>query len=265
LQSGSNQQGMKRIACSFALLLVAQASAAPSMPAPPPAAVAPAPPPVVAPAANPLSIPAGQAGPNEAVWDLKSELKRLMVGNQAGIVKVLGPNRQGEAYVRSIDDQSFARLNQEHCGSIFQALGLPQARIRPTAQSIMINYATLPHKEAVAFLGAAACSSCLDDSLKDKTESFLVQVMEQDKDVHARRQALLALAVQPHVSPATAERVLKKYEGCENLWETFPMQQFFHFHAPALRKLPNFDQIRQRVASVNSLYTPCILEHLDKS
>lgn len=247
---------MKLTVCSLALVLAVQAQAAPSMSAAPPA---PSKPPVVAPAAVPAPAPA----PTGEFANLKADLKRLMVGNQAGIVKVLGPNREGVAYSRSIDDQQFARLDDDHCHCIFNALGLEKHRLQPTVQHILINYATLPRKECVAFLSAAACSPSLDPGMRDKTEQFLLKVMESDTDVHARRQAILALAVQRQVSPLVAEKVLGIYEKSENLWETFPVQQFFQYHAPQLRRMANFTEMRARVAAVNSLYTPAILLFLD--
>jgi len=252
---------MRLTVSSIAMLLaISSASlAAPVAPAAPKATAA-----TVAPAA-----PSAKPAPAEVVPEagpfasLKTELKRLMIGNQAGIVKVLGPNRQGVAYARGIDDQSFARINHEACGNIFSALGLQAQDVTPLVEHIMLHYATLPHKESVAILSVAACSPTIDPAIREKTEKFLVEVMDTDKDVHARRQAILALAVQPKVSPETAERVVALFERSENLWETFPVQQFCQYHAAQLRHLQSFPQLRQRVAAVNSLYTPAILNFLD--
>ena len=41
------------------------------------------------------------------------------------------------------------------------------------------------------------------------------------------------------------------------------MQQYFQYHAAALRSLPNLASIRARVAAVKSLYTANILGYLD--
>ncbi len=195
----------------------------------------------------------------------KTELKRLMIGNQAGIVKVLGPNREGVSYTRGIDDKNIARFSDDACGSIFCALGISHDKLNKVAREIMINYSTLPRKEAVAFLGAIAASPHLDTDTDLKAEQFMVQVMETDKDVHARRQATLALAVKHNVSSATTDRVLAHFEHSENLWETFPVQQYFEYHAGQVKRLTNFSQLRERIAAVKSLYTPAILEALDGS
>ncbi|MBS2040916.1 hypothetical protein JST97_38370, partial [bacterium] len=193
----------------------------------------------------------------------KTELRRLMVGNQAGIVKVLGPNREGVSYVRGIDDKNIARYCDDACGSIFCALGVSHDKLNKVAEELMINYSTLPRKEAVAFLSAIAASSHLTAEMDAKTEEFLVKVMETDKDVHARRQAVLALAVKQNVCSNTTDRVLGLFEHSENLWETFPVQQYFEYHALQVKRLTNFTQLRERIAAVKSLYTPAILQALD--
>ncbi|MFN8610578.1 MAG: hypothetical protein U0931_23765 [Vulcanimicrobiota bacterium] len=251
-----------------------------SAPVAKPAAAAPAPAKVTesAPAAKPAAATGAPAKASaavspaqaEALSDLvfpqaKTELKRLMIGNQAGIVKVLGPNREGVSYVRGIDDKNIARYCDDSCGSIFCALGISHDKLNKVAQEIMINYSTLPRKEAVAFLGAVAASTHLTPDMDAKAEEFLVKVMEADKDVHARRQAVLALAVKHNVCSATTERVLGLFERSENLWETFPVQQYFEYHAAQVKRLANFSQVRERIAAVKSLYTPAILQALDDS
>ena len=63
--------------------------------------------------------------------------------------------------------------------------------------------------------------------------------------------------------PQFLEAVLHLYETSENLWETFPVQQYFQYHAEELRNLPYFNTVRARIAAVNSLYTENILRYLD--
>lgn len=190
-------------------------------------------------------------------------LRRLMVGNQAGIVKVLGPNRQGVLYVRGIDDRSIARLDAAALAAIFQALDLTPATLSTTVVGVLSDYNRLPKKEAIAFLAAAGNSPDLDPQTRNLLEPFLIRVMNSDKDVAARRQAILALAVLPNVSPQATESVLQTYEHSENLWETFPVQQYFEYHADLVRSLSNYAEVRQRLSSVNSLYTAAVLGYLD--
>ncbi len=245
-----------------------------SAPAPAKVTEAPTAKPVTAPsAASKIETPAAKAAAKPAQPPVltdnlvfpqaKTELKRLMIGNQAGIVKVLGPNREGVSYSRGIDDKNIARFSDDACGSIFCALGISHDKLSKVAREIMINYSTLPRKEAVAFLGAVVASAHLDADTDIKAETFLVQVMETDKDVHARRQAVLALAVKHTVEPSTTDRVLALFEHSENLWETFPVQQYFEYHASQVKRLGHFSQVRERIAAVKSLYTPAILQALD--
>lgn len=190
-------------------------------------------------------------------------LKRLQIGQQVGILKVLAADRLGVAYTRGIDDFHLARLDEAGRAAILEAIGVPPGRVAPVMHDIISNYAGMPKKEAVAFLGVAVSGYGPDVSTLDRAEKFLVRVMETDSDVAARRQAILALALKTRVSAATAERVVALYESSDNLWETFPVQQFFEYHATELRALRNYAELRQRIAAVNSLYTPAILQSLD--
>ena len=243
---------------------VTEAPAKPAAATPAPAKVteAPAKPAAATPAPASKAVTSAE---NLVFPQAKTELKRLMIGNQAGIVKVLGPNREGVSYSRGIDDKNIARFSDDACGSIFCALGISHDKLNKVAREIMINYSTLPRKEAVAFLGAIAASAHLDGDTDAKAEQFLVQVMEADKDVHARRQAVLALAVKHNVCSDTTEHVLGLFERSENLWETFPVQQYFEYHAGQVKRLAQFTRLRERIAAVKSLYTPAILEALDGS
>jgi len=243
-------------------VVAAPAKAAPTGKAAAPAKATSAP---AAKAPIPSQAPAAALDENLVFPQAKTELKRLMIGNQAGIVKVLGPNREGVSYARGIDDKTIARFTDDACGSIFCALGIPHERLNKVAREIMINYSTLPRKEAVALLGAIAANAHLDQDTDAKAEEFLVGVMETDKDVHARRQSVLALAVKHAVSDRTTEHVLGLFEHSENLWETFPVQQYFEYHALQVRRLNNYPQLRERIAAVKSLYTPAILAALDES
>lgn len=196
---------------------------------------------------------------------MKDQLKRLMIGNQAGIVKILGPNRKGVSYARGIDDRSLARLDDEARDSIFGALNFKEQQLPGLAQSLIAGYSKLPKKEAVALLGALGSKPDLEPATRAQIEAHLLRVMETDKDVTARRQAILALALLPEVSSETTERVVKLFEHSENLWETFPVQQYFEYHAAQVRQLQTYAQLRERIGQVRSLYTPNVLSYLDQA
>ena len=205
------------------------------------------------------------------------DLRRLMVGNQAGVVKILGAHRMGVSHARCLDERSQARMDEAARGEIFKALRLQPGSLparggrqaagtlEHTARYLMSNYQFLPHKETVALLGVMGGSVHLSPATRDSVHRFLIGAMENDSDVAVRRQSILALAVQPEVTPAIVEKVLQIYERSENLWETFPVQQFFEYHAAEVRQLKNFPQLRQRIAQVNSLYTANVLGFLDSA
>lgn len=193
------------------------------------------------------------------------DLRRLMVGNQAGIVKILGAHRMGVSHARCLDERSQARMDEAARQEIFSALRIQPGALDYSAKYLMSNFDSLPRKETIALLGVIAGSKNLSAATRENAHGFLIGAMENDKDVAVRRQSILALAVQPEVTPAIVEKVLQIYERSENLWETFPVQQFFEYHALEVRQLKNFPQVRQRIAQVNSLYTANVLGFLDSA
>lgn len=188
------------------------------------------------------------------------DLKRLRVGNQASILKVMDKANQHEQVHRGLDDRNSAQFTPFQRASIFAALGVPSRELPRAAENVMQNYARLPKREALAFLGAVGSHPGLDAT---RIENFVADKL-QEKDVTVRRQAVLALAVMDHASAPTVERVLSFYEHSENLWETFPVQMFFQFHAGEIRTSSQYASIYQRVEAVNSLYRQNILGYLEK-
>ena len=190
------------------------------------------------------------------------DLRRVMVGNQAGLLKVLTPARK-IAYTRGIDDRSLARMDESGRSALFQALGLPESGMARSAENLMRAYASSPKKEAVAVLSAVGSSPKLDDATQEKIESFMLGVVAREKDIAARRQAILALAVMPDPGLEVTEKMVAHFEKTDNLWETFPVQQFFEYHASEIRQFSQFPALRARLSKVHSLYTPAILGYLD--
>lgn len=198
---------------------------------------------------------------------LSGRLKQLVVGNQGAILKVRNLAGDQEIYYRGLDDRATAPYKPEDQASILRAIELAND-LSGWTKDTMEAYRVLPKREAIAFLGMVY--SIPDDSPLDPggevdrmLESFLVDIVAQDPDVVLRRQAVLSMAVGDPVVPEVLESVLKIYETSENLWETFPVQQYFQYHAEKMRSMPVFPTVRARVAAVNSLYTPNILDYLD--
>lgn len=195
-------------------------------------------------------------------FQARTDLKRCLVGNQAGLLKVLTSDRK-VAFTRGIDDRTLARITEADRQALLTPLGIDASNMAAVSTQLMRDYAKLPRKEAIAVLGAMAGSPNMDPDTLTRLEPFLVKIMTQSPDVIARRQAILALAVLPQVAPETVAQVVRHYEKCQNLWETFPIQQFFEYHAVSLKKTSDFAQVRARLAAVRSLYTPMVLNYLD--
>lgn len=213
------------------------------------------------------AVAEGPTVPAERLVILKDSLKRLMVGNQGAILKVWNPEMKEVAYYRGIDDRAVAPYDDEDHQKIIDDLGYTST-LATTAEEMMNGFMKLPRREAVAFLGmihSIPDASPLDppDEVDKAIEEFLIKVLKEDKDVSVRRQACLALAVGDPLDENIVNAILDFYAGSENLWETFPVQQFFEFQAAKILALPNLAQIRERVAAVNSLYTPAALRYLD--
>lgn len=196
----------------------------------------------------------------KGVFTAKVDLKRCMVGNQAGLLKVLSLQRK-LLFTRGIDDRAQARMDEISRTALLSALNIEPDQYANVADQLMRDWNKLPRKEAIAVISAIAASP--DFAGRDKVETFLVNVMKNSNDIYARRQAVLGLAVLPTVKSDTVASVVSRYETCQNLWETFPIQQFFEYHAAQIRADSDYSQLRIRLAAVKSLYTPSVLGYLD--
>ncbi|MBN9415167.1 MAG: hypothetical protein J0I12_06985 [Candidatus Eremiobacteraeota bacterium] len=193
----------------------------------------------------------------KGVFTAKIDLKRCMIGNQAGLLKVLSLQRK-VLFTRGIDDRDQARMDEASRTALLSALNIEPDQYANVADQLMRDWNKLPRKEAIAVVSAIAASP--DFAGRDKVETFLVQVMKTSTDIYARRQAILGLAVLPGVRTDTVDAVVARYETCQNLWETFPIQQFVEYHAAQIRSEKD---VRARLAAVKSLYTPSVLGYLD--
>ena len=211
-------------------------------------------------------MPQGPGLPADRLETMKRSLKRLAVGNQGAILKVWNQDATDVAYYRGLDDRDTAPYDDEDQEALLNNLGYAQS-VATTAQEVMDGFMQLPRREAVAYLGlihSIPDSSRLDppDEVDIAIKNFLVQVLKSDKDVVVRRQACLALALgEPDQEVVNA--ILDFYAGSENLWETFPVQQFFEYQSGKIRRMPGLADTRARVSAVNSLYTPAALRYLD--
>ncbi len=199
-------------------------------------------------------------------FDPQTHLKRIAVGIQAGLVRVLSEDGLTVVYTRGLDDPSNARYTEESRQATCAALEIdPRALEKVGFYTVQLYPKLTRHAEATALLGTILSSPTLTRWGRSQLEYFLVTVMNSDKQVEARRQALLALAVAPSVSDFTMDRVVGKFERIDNLWELFPMQQFFEYQGASFKTRRIYPKLRERLEKVDSLYTPGILEALDRA
>jgi len=200
-----------------------------------------------------------------ALFDPNKDLKRLRVGNQASVLKVMDSANKKVVYMRGLDGVMWAPVLEEHRRGIFTALGITPAALDKVTRDLIKFYSkTGQKKECIALLSIAGSSR--EPSLSDEThkelQSFLVKIMRGSTNVVLRRQACLCLALQRSLLPASVEAVVQFYEKSRNLWETFPVQQVFEYQKECINSMPNKSQIRARIAAVKELYTPNILKFL---
>jgi hypothetical protein len=197
----------------------------------------------------------GKADPFDATLDIK----RLSVGNQGGILKIWDRTKKQVLLFRGIDDRGIAALNDQARSEIFATIGVEPTGLSIAAQETMQSYSSLPKKECLALLGAIGSSPTLAPTNRTQIQAFVCGQLSST-DVAIRRQALLSLAIMGQPTASTTEQVVRLFETSENLWETFPVQQFFEYNAAVI---PNANSVRQRVSKVSSLYTPYLLGYLD--
>lgn len=193
------------------------------------------------------------------------DLKRVAIGNQAGLLKVFHRETGKEAYFRTLDDCNTARFTAEQRQAIFAELGLAADELELAARQVMVDYPKLPKRAVLAFLGAIGSEPALDPELQTLMQRYLAERFATEKDNILRRQALLSLVLMHRVDAQTVEMVTRVFETESNLWLTFPVQMFFQHHACTIRELALLQVIRERAGSVASLYTENVLKSLDEA
>ncbi len=209
-----------------------------------------------------------------STWDLAG-LKRLQVGGQAGVVKVLDEALTNSAYTRTLDNYTTAEYTPEQRLEILKQLGIDSADINKVAISLITNYIQnrKQNLQLVALLGVI-CSNkdlVLDDEVRGQVMAFLVNKLQNgdpkldsNSNNVLKRQCLLSLALARKVSPEALHAVVKFYETETNNYCLSPMAFFFLNHASDIKALSDGQDLLNRVSAVNSMYTTQVAEAVTK-
>lgn len=182
-----------------------------------------------------------------------ADLERLKIGHQAGVLKVIGGDgstvkfiKGGESLAGSgIDGREWAPLTPAQRDQILLALRVkdPEA----LARSLMAKYTQISRAHALALLGVLSYpgqeTPSLSQDLRAKVLQFQRNRLQPHEDNMVRRQAVLALAIQPKVDVQTVDSMLNFLRRDQNAWNTFGVVQFFDYHQKAIREMPQYQRI----------------------
>ncbi|MBM3465336.1 MAG: hypothetical protein FJX76_24850 [Armatimonadetes bacterium] len=192
-----------------------------------------------------------------------TDLPRIFVGNQAGLLKVYDRDRRTVLFIKDIpnvsmqgiDSTNYAPISDAHRTAIFAALSLGSAELETVADNIVNNFDRLQGKrEAIALLGVIGSEGAVPGEARVRVRRFLEVVTSTNKDVVLQRQAVLALAVQREIDATTVEAVTVFVEANVNAWQTFTTKQFFEYHAAFLKSMSNGADLRARIAASRNPY-----------
>lgn len=201
-------------------------------------------------------------------WSL--DLSRVKVGNQAGILKIL--DAQGHtAFLKGseswngggIDDRKWAPINPQERDRMLSALHIadPDA----AAVQLMTGYAHEKRKaEAVAVLGLLALPGQTSPPLKNRTRvlQFFRNRLGAKENAVARRQAVLALALQPATERSTVDAMIAFLKRDHNAWNTFGAVQYFDYQRGDVLAFPDAELIKKKIRTSGSPHTEQILRLL---
>jgi len=172
----------------------------------------------------------------------------------------------GDAVVDAYHGVSASRLSNAFAGNtVLGGTGTGQNDDHTLADTLMTGYPRYHEKkECLALLGVIGSTpdNTIPDATRKRLLTFLVAQMQTSDDVVLRRQACLNLALLDAIDRRAIEAVISFYEKSNNVWETFPVQQFFEYHVARIQRLPERAAYRQRLAAVDGLYTENILKFL---
>lgn len=187
-----------------------------------------------------------------------ADLERIKVGNQAGILKVMGKDGHSVAFLKGadtwngggIDGREWAPVKPEDRDAILRALNIKDPI--DLSYQLVLKYEKLSRVPALALIGVLQ---------EPHSHEFLRKRLQPSEDNAARRQAVLALAISPKIEPADVTAVVNLLKHDHNAWNTFGVVQFFEMHQAELLKDPT---LKARVLATNSPHAPQILRLLEQ-
>ena len=185
-----------------------------------------------------------------------ADLERIKVGNQAGILKVMGKDGHTVAFLKGegswngggIDGRERAPVKPEERDAILRALGVKDPI--DLSYQLVLKYEKLSRVPAVALVGVLQ---------EPHSHEFLRKCLQPAEDQVARRQAVLALAISPKIEPADVTAILNLLKRDHNAWNTFGAVQFFELHQAELAK---DSTLKARVQATDSPHAPQIVSLL---
>lgn len=188
-----------------------------------------------------------------------ADLERVRLGHQAGVLKVqdrAGVDRFAKSHngVVGIDGRELARLSPESRDAILKALDVSNPSA--LAGRLMADYSRLSRAHALAVLGVLAYpgerSADLPEPARKKVLDFLRARLQPAEDNIVRRQAVVALAIQPATDSVMVAAMLNFLRRDHNAWNTAGVVQFFAAHKEQVRGLPDYAGVlKQLEASGN--------------
>lgn len=187
------------------------------------------------------------------------DLERLKIGNQAGLLKVLGPKDEvlfvkGSGSLAGIDGREWAPLSPEQRDAIVRALGISDAD--KMARSLLTHYPRVSRAHALALLGVlahpGAQTASLKPHLRKEVLSFARGRLQPAEDNLVRRQAVLLLAIQPSTDATVVQAMLNFLRRDHNAWNTFGVVQFFELHKDQILKMPGYQGYLTQIQSSGS-------------
>lgn len=199
-----------------------------------------------------------------------ADLKRIQVGLQAGLLKIFASDGVTVNFLKSgpgsagIDGRELTALTPTQRDEVLSAL--PVEDPNALAESLLSTYGKVPRAQALALLGVLAHpgqkTECLDPELASRVLEQLRASLQPEENNVARRQAVLALAIQPETDECTVEAMIDYLERDHNAWNTFGVVQFFDLHREQIQTMAIRPEILEGLLASGSPHSDQILRDL---